>query len=74
MTDYLNAEFMSVFSELDRDSKESVLAFMQTLNRSKTGTSGNVVASFAGKIPAEELEAMQVAIEAGCEQVDSEDW
>lgn len=38
------------------------------------GKSGLQMLQFAGSIPAEELELISQAIQAGCEQVDGDEW
>ena len=63
---------------LDRLSPEQqwrVLGFVEGLSASKPEpTPGSVFLRFAGVISAEDGEAMERAIEEGCERVDEGDW
>jgi len=52
-----------------------VLEFARSLATSvPRGAPGQRLLSFAGMIPPDDLQAMQQAIEDGCEQVDANGW
>jgi hypothetical protein len=52
-----------------------VLAYIRTLKATtQKGTPGKALLKFAGSIPAEDVETMRETIEAGCEQVDLNEW
>jgi len=52
-----------------------VLEFARALERKQLkGMHGKSLLPFAGTIPLADLEAMTQAIEAGCEQVDENEW
>ena len=52
-----------------------VLSFVRTLETlTQEGTLGKDLLKFAGTIPFEDLEIMRETIEAGCGQVDLNEW
>ncbi len=52
-----------------------VLSFVRALRTlAQTGTPGEKLLKFAGSIPSSDVEEMRDAIEAGCEQVDWNEW
>ena len=52
-----------------------VLEYVQALDASiQQDVPGAQLLQFAGTIPMDDLAAMQAAIEAGCEQVDVNEW
>lgn len=60
---------------LPDDLQQQVLVFVQGLSHSaKRGVPGQTLLQFAGSIPQDDLRLMEEAIEAGCEQVDSDEW
>jgi hypothetical protein len=60
---------------LPENLQQQVLAFVQALRTTlQPGIPGKQLLRFAGAIPADDLHLMQQAIEAGCEQVDLNEW
>lgn len=51
-----------------------VMSFIRSLQGSSQGTPGRELLQFAGMIPADDLAAMESAIEEGCERVDPNGW
>ncbi|MHA1745922.1 MAG: hypothetical protein ACTSWW_07970 [Promethearchaeota archaeon] len=52
-----------------------VLSFVRTLETlTQEGNPGKDLLKFAGTIPLEDLNIMRETIEAGCEQVDLNEW
>ncbi len=61
--------------QMSAEQQRQVLEFIRTLALSKqTGVAGKSLLSFAGKIPLDELELIQQAIEEGCEKVIADEW
>lgn len=61
--------------QLDYEQQKRVLDFACALAvTSPKGVSGKNLLSFAGAIPADDLKAMEQAIENGCEKVDVNEW
>lgn len=55
--------------------QEVVLAFTQTLNSTTPkGVAGQKLLQFASIFSPDDLEAIQKAIEADCEQIDEHEW
>jgi spore coat polysaccharide biosynthesis protein SpsF (cytidylyltransferase family) len=55
--------------------QHQVLKFVQSLKVvTKNGVPGRRLIRFAGDIPLEDLQIISDAIEAGCEQVDQNEW
>jgi hypothetical protein len=55
--------------------QHQVLVFVQTLRAVvRSGIPGKLLLRFAGAIPLNDLQRMEQAIEAGCEQVDPDEW
>jgi hypothetical protein len=55
--------------------QRQVLEFVQTLKASiRQGVPGRELLQFAGAIPLDDLQLMRQAIEAGCEQVELDEW
>jgi hypothetical protein len=52
-----------------------VLEFVRELVKAEVrGTSGQQLLRFAGSIPLDDLQLMQIAIEQDCERVDVDEW
>ncbi len=55
--------------------QSQVLLFVETLRAAvQSGVPGKRLLRFVGAIPLNDLQLMEEAIEAGCEQVDSDEW
>jgi len=55
--------------------QQEVLAFVHNLQTSSAkGISGKQLIKFVGLIPSDDLKVMREAIEAGCEQIDPNEW
>lgn len=67
-----------VVAEMDllpREMQKRVLEFARALVVSAPqGVPGKQLLRFAGTIPPEDLQKMREAIEAGCEQVEIDEW
>jgi hypothetical protein len=60
---------------LPENLQQQVLAFVQALKTAlQPGIPGKQLLRFTGAIAADDLHLMQQAIEAGCEQVDLNEW
>lgn len=63
--------------QLGMVAQQKVLKFAKSLKKSPndpSSTNVDLVTQFAGSIPIENLQAMQQAIEDGCEKVDANEW
>jgi hypothetical protein len=69
-TTILKNECMEQFGRLPADLQLQALQFIRVLGASKqpSGTSGKSLASFAGCIPADDLQQISKSIQKGCEQ------
>lgn len=55
--------------------QSQVLLFVETLRATvQSGVPGKRLLRFAGAIPLNDLQLMEEAVEAGCEQVDPDAW
>ncbi len=62
-------------SRLPDELQQKVLEFIQALTDSvQHGVPGRQLLRFAGIIPLDDLHKMRLVIEAGCEQVDVNEW
>jgi hypothetical protein len=60
---------------LPDDLQQEVLTYTQGLrNTASVGLPGKNLTQFAGSIPLDDLKTMHQVIEAGCEQVDLNEW
>jgi hypothetical protein len=68
-------ELLRELEQLPSTEQRRVLAFVHALLRSRPrGASGSELLRRVGTITPEDAEAMQRAIEDGCERVDAESW
>lgn len=68
-------EIINRVGRLDYEQQRRVLEFANALAiTSPKGVPGKQLLSFAGTIPADDLKAMEQAIEEGCERVDLNEW
>ncbi len=68
-------EIVRKLKHLPADLQRQVLIFIDALQvASARGKSGFQLAKFSGAISKNDLALMQQAIEAGCEQVDTNEW
>ena len=68
-------EIITHVDRLPSSLQRQVLEFTRALERKQLkGMHGKSLLPFAGTIPLADLEAMTQAIEAGCEQVDENEW
>ncbi len=75
MPDSLVAEVIEHFEALPQDLQAQVLALVRALDtKPRRGVTGRHLLRFAGTVPSADLEAMSLAIEQGCEQVDVHEW
>lgn len=66
-------ELLSALGQLPIAQQHQVLEYARTL-ATPHGVPGAALLQFAGSIDESELEKMAVAIEDGCEKVDSNEW
>ncbi len=68
-------EIINQIGRLDYEHQKRVLDFARALAvTSPKGVPGKLLLSFAGTIPADDLKAMEQAIEDNCEKVDLNEW
>ena len=68
-------EIISQVGRLDYEHQRRVLDFARALAiTGPKGVPGKQLLVFAGKIPVDDLKAMEQAIEESCEQVDRNEW
>ena len=75
MNDSILSQVIEQLTTLPTNLQQRVLDYVQMLKSStQHGVPGKKLLRFAGAISLDDLEAMSHAIEAGCEQVDSNEW
>jgi len=75
MTTPIASEIYKKVQILPNHLQYQVLSFVRTLEAlSQQGSPGKNLLQFAGTIPSEDVDEMRKAIEAGCEQVDLNEW
>jgi len=75
MSAALTAKVVEQVESLPEELQRQVLDFAQALHLLvQKGTQGKQLLRFAGCIPNDDLERMDKAIQAGCEQVDQNEW
>jgi len=71
----IETELHQQFLQLPLEQQQQVLEFARTLAATRIrGVPGKDLLRFAGTIAADDLAVMKQAIEAGCEQVDQNEW
>ena len=60
--------------ELSPDAQQCVLDYVRSLRRLGSGMSIDTLQKYIGTISPDEGRAMREAIEAGCEQVNMDEW
>jgi hypothetical protein len=71
----ITQQLIKQVDQLPLEFQRKVLDFAQALALSlPKGVPGRSLLRFAGAIEADDLRAMSEAIEAGCEQVDADEW
>ncbi len=75
MSDPIVTQVVEELADLPEHLQQQVLEFVRRLTASgRQGVPGKDLLRFAGAIPADDLERMRRAIEAGCEKVDTDGW
>ena len=75
MSNPIVTQVVEQLADLPDNLQRKVLQFVQTLTASvQDGVPGRQLLRFAGTIPLDDLQLMRDAIEAGCEQVDLNEW
>ena len=75
MSDVTLRKVIEDMRDLPDELQQQVLQFVQSLaNSVQPGVTGRSLLRFAGTIPADDLQIMRLAIEAGSEQVDVNEW
>lgn len=71
----LEAELQQQLERLGPEQQREVLAFVQSLAAKRPkGVPGRELTRFAGTISRADLDIMTAEIEAGCEQVNQDEW
>jgi len=68
------SQIHSEVAGLDTTQQRQVLAFVRSLQQAPKGILGSELKGFAGTLSEADAKSMIEAIEAGCEQVDSDGW
>ncbi len=75
MTERLSGELLRRLRGLSASEQRRVLEFARALSQATlVGVPGKQLLDFVGIISRDDLERMNAAIAAGCEQVDSHEW
>ena len=74
MSTDLPSQIHSEVAELDVDKQRQVLAYLRALKQAPQGITGAELKELAGLLSSEDAKSMIDAIEAGCEQVDTNGW
>ena len=67
-------EFLKNLDLLSKDQQSKVLAFVKSLLNRGQKTNQQELLQFAGSIDPNSVREMSMAIEAGCENVDKNEW
>ncbi len=70
----LSSQIHTELGGLPLDAQQSVLEYVRALKQSRKGTPGSLLMRHAGSITSDDARQMMDAIEAGCEQVDPNEW
>jgi len=70
----LSAQIHTELGGLPLDAQRSVLEYVRALKQPRKGTPGSLLMRHAGSITSDAARQMMDAIEAGCEQVDPDEW
>jgi len=68
------SQIHSELAGLDSVKQRQVLAFIRSLKGAPKGVQGSELKRFAGTLTQVDAQAMIKAVEAGCEQVDVDEW
>jgi len=68
----IEQEIITRLRQLTPQSQQQILTFIRALT-TPHGTHGKMLLQFAGRISAEDLERMEIAIE-DCEKIDPDGW
>lgn len=74
MSTDIPSQISSELNELAPDAQRRVLEYLRSLKTLGTGMSGEALAKHIGSIRPEDGREMREAIEAGCEQVNMDEW
>jgi hypothetical protein len=66
-------EFLKSLSLLSNEQQNKVLFYMKALLRTENSSQRDLL-QFAGSIDPENIQEMSKAIEAGCENIDKNEW
>ncbi len=70
----LTSQIHAELGDLAPDAQQRVLEYVRSLKRLGAGMSIDALKKHIGSIKPEEGQAMRDAIEAGCEQVNMDEW
>ena len=70
----LEQEILSEVHTLALPQQREVLAFVRSLAATPVGVPGSDLLAFAGTMDSHDLDALQQAIDEGCEQVSLDEW
>lgn len=70
----LEQEILSYVHTLSLPQQREVLAFARGLAAAPVGVPGSDLLAFAGTVDSHDLDALQQAIDEGCEQVNVDEW
>ncbi len=74
MSTDLSSQIREELGSLPLDAQQCVLEYVLALKQTRKGTPGSLLMQHAGSISSEDAKRMLDAIEAGCEQVDPNEW
>ena len=66
-------EFLKHLDRLSKEQQSKVLAYIKTLLKTPQSSSHELL-RFAGSIDPKDVAEMRAAIEAGCENIDKDEW
>lgn len=74
MSASLPSQIQIELGKLGPEAQRQVLEYVRSLKQRRTGMSGVELKKFAGTLSVTDAESMIDAIEAGCEQVNLDEW
>ncbi len=74
MSTDLPSQIHTELGGLEPDAQRRVLEYVRSLKQNRKGMSGSALKKHAGSISSTDAKSMIDAIEAGCEQVNLDEW
>jgi hypothetical protein len=67
-------EFLKNLNLLDKEQQNKVLTYIKSLLKKSKANNHSELLQFAGSLDPKDAQEMLIAIEAGCENIDKNEW